>query len=1059
MVRDNANADPLSTVTQRNLTGICINSHPRIENFLCRFAIRNSHASSHRETGASNTDLQDNPGTLGDEMLEPTHIISHDRYFFEYQPCTKAGISIVTPEWVYRGVRNGARLSEQFYSPEPLNIFSGMVVCSSKLPARDREALFGIVEALGGQWRKSLVRDVTHLIVLSPTGQKYEKVASNPGLGIKAVLPHWFQHCVTLQRQIPDSPFLFPNPPILDSQYDESGVAASGAYFNMVMPVSSEPDVAKLPTNGYGSKKSNDGQHKEARSHGNQKEVESNNEEYFLLPNPETRFLSGYGVAIDRETKSSWSVEWTEKLEFQLRNAGATIVDIPEGEEPSPSSKDIKDPENPRNLYWKNIDIVICQSRSGPDYTKASRLGKVVGSLIWLYHVFSTQRLVSPMKQLLHYPTPPSGIPGMSEFVIAISNYRSHAREYLKRLIIAMGASYTPYLTRENTHLISATPFGDKHRKAIKWGIHVVHHVWLERCFQTWSMHSVSHRQFNTFPPGGLLQCVVGMCSIDIKSLKQWVPVSEDPLDDASQVGLNLKEGSAKEIDTNVGEKNSDNGDDDDEEEAVEETEIEESDTDSIDNRDSNTQTEPAGDSVPFYVGRRAASSASKALEQLMQAANAFEQEVRRERNKKRAKNRRHTTGGTQPPSTKANTNTRALNETNDVASPNSANKASGKQAKPTMSTTPVSTTKKLKRSRTEVSEGSDDNGSNNTEAEKNQKNSNNFPNVAFSVKSKSELPGIPSSKKPKRLRKDDRNNNNNNDDDDDDDNDSNNISSHRKSQSDKEGPKNPNKEIVENISSDEEIEKANVNDFPRILFTGIRPSEEEEQMITEMNGDIVYEVEDATHLVSDGIKRTAKFLEAICQGNIFMVNESWVKDSLKRGSWLPLPNVEQITTGSKKSLPNCNYWLADKKAEKQWNFTLFESLALSRSSKDGLLGGSTVFITPQAKPGIDTLRPLVECAGGKAVTKLSLSKLRSLVEASKPYYNDVANPSSKQQNPHTPDGPPPILVISCPADKRAWLPFTDSNGANIIPIYQSEALVLGLLRQRLELDKLQLSS
>ena len=527
-----------------------------------------------------------------------------------------------------------------------------MVVCSSKLPARDRETLFGMVEALGGQWRDSLVRDVTHLTLLSPTGLKYEKVASSPKLDIKTVLPHWFQLCITLQRILPNMPYLFPNPPILDSQFDESSVGMHDLDSVLLIPSASNTigpsDLDPGQDATYGSIPQND--------HSNQVVT--------LLPRPKSQFLSGYGVAIDSEIVSMWSQEWINALETHIAEAGATIIRPTETQ----SSSDNISSTVTAHLDWPRVDILICQYRSGKDYTKASRLGKVIGSYIWLFHIFSTGHLISPMKQLLHYPIPRIPIPEMSKCTIAISNYRSHAREYLKRLILAMGAKYTPYLTPKNTHLICASPFGEKHRRAIQWNVHVVHHIWLERCFQSWSLLSVSHRQFNTFAPGGLLQSVVGQCPIDAKSLGQWVQLAEEPDEkrqDAVDAGLSLNDIESLSDHKDSGEglgvtSESSNS-------RIEETESEKEDA-SVDN-DDDDKGESSQTPSQRYVSRKAATTASRALEQLMKDANAFEQESKLERNRKRSKSRRQTNNNNNNnqadnASTKPSKSTKPLNAT-----------------------------------------------------------------------------------------------------------------------------------------------------------------------------------------------------------------------------------------------------------------------------------------------------------------------------------------------------------------------------------------------------------
>lgn len=99
---------------------------------------------------------------------------------------------------------------------------------------------------------------------------------------------------------------------------------------------------------------------------------------------------------------------------------------------------------------------------------------KLIGSLTWLFHVESTGTIGTPTAQLLHYPIPKKPIEGFSAHVrivcsqlqmvgteyaaqeITVTNYTGDARDYLKKLIGLMGATFTPSMSGKNTVLIAA---------------------------------------------------------------------------------------------------------------------------------------------------------------------------------------------------------------------------------------------------------------------------------------------------------------------------------------------------------------------------------------------------------------------------------------------------------------------------------------------------------------------------------------------------------------------------------------------------------------------------
>lgn len=63
-------------------------------------------------------------------------------------------------------------------------------------------------------------------------------------------------------------------------------------------------------------------------------------------------------------------------------------------------------------------------------------------------------------------------------------------------MIINMGAQYTSQLTPDNTHLICAAAEGEKYRKAQEWNVNVVNHLWIEDCWQHWTMQALTRPQY-----------------------------------------------------------------------------------------------------------------------------------------------------------------------------------------------------------------------------------------------------------------------------------------------------------------------------------------------------------------------------------------------------------------------------------------------------------------------------------------------------------------------------------------------------------------------------------
>lgn len=160
-------------------------------------------------------------------------------------------------------------------------------------------------------------------------------------------------------------------------------------------------------------------------------------------------------------------------------------------------------------------DMFICRYREGVEYRMASRLNKDVGNLSWLYHLMTYNTWTSPMRRLLHYPVPRTGISGFKGLKISLSNYVGEARSYLENLIAATGAECTKTLKQENTHLITAHGNSEKCTAAREWGLQVVNHLWLEESYAKWKLQPVSEPRYTHFPRRTNLSEVVGQTRLD----------------------------------------------------------------------------------------------------------------------------------------------------------------------------------------------------------------------------------------------------------------------------------------------------------------------------------------------------------------------------------------------------------------------------------------------------------------------------------------------------------------------------------------------------------------
>ena len=160
-------------------------------------------------------------------------------------------------------------------------------------------------------------------------------------------------------------------------------------------------------------------------------------------------------------------------------------------------------------------NVFICHYRESLDYRIASRAGKDVGNLAWLYHLITHNSWTSPFRRLLHYPVARHGLPGFNRFRISLSNYSGEARVYLENLAKMAGGEFTKTMKEDNTHLVTAHMVSEKCDAAKEWNIHIVNHLWLEESYAKWQIQTVSHPRYTHFPTRTNLGEVVGQTPID----------------------------------------------------------------------------------------------------------------------------------------------------------------------------------------------------------------------------------------------------------------------------------------------------------------------------------------------------------------------------------------------------------------------------------------------------------------------------------------------------------------------------------------------------------------
>lgn len=397
-----------------------------------------------------------------------THIISNHIDFPQYNDAIERGVSVVKPSWAEQSLRKGKLTGPRQHSPDPSQYFQDVVVSFAEIPEGDKDAIVAGVLALGGQYSSPLTKFVTHLVTLDLDHDKC-CIAQEKVKACKIVLPHWFDACLKLGKLIREKPYMFPDPPLLHFASSKPTNSDSPHLQGAIMAI---PD-GMPSTTALNSP-----------------------------PSSPSDARKNFNAFIGRNIKFSQDLELSshlaETLETLINHGGGILTnDVHEA------------------------DLYIGKYRDGSDYVAASRAGKEVANLSWLYHVINRNKYTNPVSKLLHYPIPRNGIPGFENMRISISNYNGDARVYLENLVTHCGAQFTKTMKQDNTHLITAHTQSEKCEAAQEWNINMINHLWIEESYAKCAVQSLTNPRYTTFPSQTHLGEVCGQTMLDMTKVEQ----------------------------------------------------------------------------------------------------------------------------------------------------------------------------------------------------------------------------------------------------------------------------------------------------------------------------------------------------------------------------------------------------------------------------------------------------------------------------------------------------------------------------------------------------------
>ncbi|SGY14476.1 BQ5605_C010g06196 [Microbotryum silenes-dioicae] len=558
-------------------------------------------------------------------------------------------VKIVTPYWVTRSYDLQQLQQPRHYSADPLLIFSGLCVCCDGLPETDAQSIAAGVQSLGGQSRRELTREVTHLLLMSPEGVKYEAwLKHGAAVGMVALLPHWFEDCFKLRQLIPHDIYAFPDPPYINLRTIDSAKSYDERLFDLVKTSAStngrsqtisveQMSATKRLELAFSRLSDNEPYQRTALIELDRSHVGGT----IALSEPGVRARIGAATTVgssstlggttSRSTVATLNGSWPpvaglatstdaslfsghrvylasdlglrpgleEAIQNRIIEAGGrcwsfgldggksgtgknsllTSTEERKGSIPEEGTNDasVAISKRDRTDEWDrrreaerelhSSTIVITRTRQGWEWWLAYEAGlstfssvdsspkkveqrrhKIIGNLAWVYHVLAVGKLDPPSSRILHFPLPSlEGVPELRGQLCTISNYSGSARDYVRAMIEALGATFDGAMCKQTKFVITASEFGNKVKHARQWGIPLVTHTWLEACLAKWAFInpalSTTYLVEGTSPAIAFPQ-MVGEARLSKANIEDWVQRDEVKVlrEEALSSGLSMRE-------------------------------------------------------------------------------------------------------------------------------------------------------------------------------------------------------------------------------------------------------------------------------------------------------------------------------------------------------------------------------------------------------------------------------------------------------------------------------------------------------------------------------------
>ncbi|MFH4981838.1 hypothetical protein AB6A40_008547 [Gnathostoma spinigerum] len=182
----------------------------------------------------------------------------------------------------------------------------------------------------------------------------------------------------------------------------------------------------------------------------------------------------------------------------------------------------------PRAYSNERVTHVICESLRSPQVQQALKERKRCITMYWLNDTMAKKRFEAPWRAF-HLPTfwTDNQRPALGK-LIAINGFDPSECAGVKMMISAIGARFTPHITKQNNFLVSKSCEGRKVEKCRELGITIVNYTWLVELYLGLKSTLVDNDASYYPLPGNVFEVNTPPCNLELYSESCKTLMGED---------------------------------------------------------------------------------------------------------------------------------------------------------------------------------------------------------------------------------------------------------------------------------------------------------------------------------------------------------------------------------------------------------------------------------------------------------------------------------------------------------------------------------------------------